>query len=209
MKLNLILVIIVILTGCKSNKINNLQDAQLASQGIMVGSIAWPKEGRIYSRLLFKFRSTTTNKEYDLEARPTFNIFYGRTDVEFSSPDHEGATFALSIPEGEYEFYNFSMISGEEAFWSSKQDYSIPFSISSNEVTYLGEIRAHVDSRKDFLGGTELLGGFWTIKDEHKRDLTILKNQQSNLLNSKIKTEVPLKKRKFTSLVLLPSERNK
>ena len=60
-----------------------------------------------------------------------------------------------ALPEGEYEFYNFSMIMNEREFWYSKQEYSIPFQVSANEITYLGEIMAHPSSEADFLGGTE------------------------------------------------------
>ena len=63
---------ILLLSGCKSTKINNIAAELPASHGVITGSMAWPKEGRMYSRLVFKFRSTQSRQEYSLEVRPSF-----------------------------------------------------------------------------------------------------------------------------------------
>ena len=52
-----------------------------------------------------------------------------------------------------------------------------------------------------------MLGGYWTFRDQHTRDLAIVKKQQVDLFTRPFEIAVPQKKRKFTDLVFLPSEK--
>ncbi|AQP98914.1 hypothetical protein B0W48_03345 [Pseudoalteromonas aliena] len=207
MKTAVLALMIMLLTACKTTNINTVLHHESSTQGIISGSMAWPIDGPVYNPLVFKLRSTDTGQEYSLEVRPSFNIFHGKTEVQFSSNGYGGTTYALALPSGEYEFYNYSMYDLNGTTWSSRNDYSIPFNVSANQTIYLGEIKLHVKSSTDFLGGDVYHGGFWTFADKHKRDLAILSKHQQNLFNENTLVNIPKNKRKFTDLVLLPSEK--
>jgi hypothetical protein len=198
---------LILLCGCKATKMYSLEQYNNSNQGVIIGSIDWPSEGPVYSPLKFKFRSTSTGKKYTIEAVPSFNIYSGKTKVQFSDGGYQGTTFAIALPTGEYEFFNYEMEDIDRTRWSSEEDYSIPFNVKANQTSYLGEIKLHVKTTTDFLGGYIFHGGFWTVNDESVRDINIFKKHQPEHSLDDISIDILSQKRKFTRLVLLQNEK--
>lgn len=134
--------------------------------GIVSGVFTTPERWR-YSRDVF-LRNTETRAEYRISQ--SFAFAAGN----YVSPDRKGVVFALALPPGEYEFFNYQIFSTNAIYenrWFSKEDFSLAFEVEPASVTYIGDIRFVPNVGKNAIGMTVAEGGYFIIADESETDL--------------------------------------
>lgn len=147
--------------------------------GHIVGSVGIFIEGEERSphyqnRLFFRSMDGTTTGEiaYTQRDLTTQETHYG-TSAE------TGSVFALELPQGEYEFYNVKFYhndhdsGGSWSYWS-RQDFSLPFSVVSDGVSYLGSFVAHGAWEPGSYPYPLPAGGYFTVSDQFVRDKMIV-----------------------------------
>ncbi|KDM93496.1 hypothetical protein EA58_01125 [Photobacterium galatheae] len=104
------------------------------------------------------------------------NIFY-KSEREFDDKDSNGVIKVETMKPGRYEIVNWSVSkANEDVSWSARENFSIPFEIKSNKVTYIGEYQAHKTEATNLLGMTVQSFAVFTINDESERDINFAKN---------------------------------
>ncbi|WP_354623855.1 hypothetical protein [Psychromonas sp. MME2] len=110
-----------------------------------------------------------------------------------------GSSFALLLPEGKYEIYNFNLYelepSGASTTYFAESDFSVPFQVSGGEKFYLGEFRLIANTFMFEWFGVEkevLSGGTWYIYDFFERDIDMMKKKFPDVDWQKTKKEIPM-----------------
>ena len=91
---------------------------------------------------------------------------------------------SYTLPAGEYEFFNFSIVLGSPggySAWNAEDDFSIPFSVYAGRATYLGEIRLIPLRAKNIFGITIAGGGTFEIVNNADRDVPIFQQEFSGI----------------------------
>ncbi|MGB0372795.1 MAG: hypothetical protein ACPGN3_15780, partial [Opitutales bacterium] len=160
-------------------------------EGYLVGSFTWlgRHPGKLaqmfgddfrYSAYGYYFRSLDPGNEFRGDVGLQGDIFFATYDSDYKLDDGQGAVYAIAVPAGRYEFYNFSFFQNSGAFqntFSSREDFSYPFEIEAGECIYIGEIAAIHEFGKNLLGMTIPAGGYHAFFDERARDIPLIRKK--------------------------------
>ncbi|GAA4503295.1 hypothetical protein [Pseudaeromonas paramecii] len=153
-----------------------LAATDLANQGLVVGSITRPPLKPAFNSYALLFRNIDSKQEY--RVRISADMMSGRYEDDILDQGVAGSKFALLLPPGRYELYNFSLFmmdpAGGDTTYFAKQDFSVPFAVQAGEIQYIGEFRNKpVTYIRSFMGmeAEILAGGSWDIYDNSGRDL--------------------------------------
>jgi len=176
----------VILSGCNSYfnaataggiVIGNLGE----NEGIVFASIV-EQDARIsYNIIRFRFRNLETGRTGALSIAPGLPGASTRT----IDTDGRGNIEAVTLPAGQYEFYNFLLVGGRSR-WKSEEDFSIRFNVYAGRVNYLGEIRLIPAVGRTRLGLPKAEGGHFVISQQRDRDVQLMRRSYPNLDRSDI-----------------------
>lgn len=163
------------LSGCSMTGSYELSESRPRASfpseyAIVAGVFTTPERWR-YSRDVF-LRNTTTRAEYRISQ--SFAFVAGN----YQSRDYKGVLFALALPPGEYEFFNYQIYSTNAAYetrWYSEEEFSLKFEVGPASVTYIGDIRFVPNAGKNVIGMTVAEGGYFIIADESEADLPQLR----------------------------------
>ena len=126
---------------------------------------------------------------------------YGKKDWEVDLDSniipkgkYEGKVFALKLPQGQYEFYDFIIEKGyQDARWRGGKEFSIPFVVSGGKAEYIGNY--HIWSQDTDGWG---ISYEWFQSDERIRDIPIFKEKYPSIqhisystFNSNIESDLP------------------
>jgi hypothetical protein len=93
-----------------------------------------------------------------------------------------GRLFEVSLPAGDYELFEVSFYYSVGAYggtsWRSEPPFSLPFTITSAGVHYVGEFRAPMIG-KSGIGFSVPAGGYFVILDEEARDTVLLAKRRA------------------------------
>ncbi|MBV9571643.1 MAG: hypothetical protein JO056_10430 [Alphaproteobacteria bacterium] len=167
---------------------DDLHEYQGADAGVLALSLGAYKEAN-YSvyKLIFRTREKTKT------GRLTYNP---RARPDYSNDYIAGAVRTYSLTPGDYEIYDLEIFytNGfvQETF-SSKEPFSIPFTIKPKQTIYLGEFRAMPMSRPSLLllGLPVPAGAKFQLSDQSERDIPIARTQNSRVTNVEIKIPEP------------------
>ncbi|MDF1821548.1 MAG: hypothetical protein P1U64_08245 [Alcanivoracaceae bacterium] len=182
------------------------EDVPNAETGYIAGSFSREYNAVHYYSNNFLFRNIASEETYRLESNPPAggDLFSGYRD-DFSSYDYKGAAFLIPLPVGEYEFYNFFLNGGANHF-SAREDYSIPFEVLPNAITYLGEVKLVPQRARNTFGIFIPWGGIWVLSDKQERDMQLLLEKFPELDAGAFVKRIPDEERIEAPLVFLPSE---
>ena len=207
-----LLLAIFFVTGCATNSLTPKPVSKTdinENSGILIGSFSRdPRKPPYYSQT-FRFKNVSTGEMYDIKSQATFNMFSGKTQDDFKTPNSNGGIFIFSLPSGEYTFYNFRLYQSNGSSyqnWSSNKPYSIPFKINANAVNYIGEVKLIPKMEKGFFGMQVHAGGVWEIRDQIERDTKFISLKHPFISMDSAINIVPMKKEIVTPFVILPSE---
>lgn len=98
-------------------------------------------------------------------------------DTHYSTDSERGSVFSLELPEGNYEFYDVRFYhtgSFARTTIRSRQEFSAPFTVEANRVSYLGSFVAHGAWRMDDPTIGSPIGGYFTVADQFDRDKPLI-----------------------------------
>ncbi len=163
--------LLVLVSGCVTSKTQITGDQPVssfpASNGIIVGSFT--SNEKVYSRG-FYFRKIGTDQREFVQ----YNQIWSKNEF------NNGLVYAFSLPPGEYEFFDFRLFYStgySESSWSAQEEFSIPFTVTTGEVSYLGEIHTIQLVGENLFGIDIPAGGVFAISDQIERDLPKLKTK--------------------------------
>ncbi len=96
---------------------------------------------------------------------------------DFETSDREGSIFLLQLPVGDYEIYDYQFYWNggmAERSYMSADGLAIPFKVTENEITYLGEFLAWGRRAKNAFGMTIVAGGSFTWEGRPERDYELI-----------------------------------
>lgn len=164
-----------------------LQDLN-AKQGLLVGALSRPSQKIAFNSYTLLFRNIDNGETYKVVAR--CDPMSGRYEDDFVNAPAaggqlvNGSQFAILVPAGRYEMYNYYLHkmepNGDSVTYSAKEEFSIPFEVNGSEIKYIGEFRNVPDTFMHTWLGIEtevLAGGSWDIYDGSNRDAERLKGR--------------------------------
>jgi hypothetical protein len=111
------------------------------------------------------------------------SILEGR-ELDSESEAGTGIVDVRRMPPGDYEIFNFSLFynaGNVQKFFSSKQEFSIPFSIRPGSTTYIGEYLVAGLFGRNIFGMPIAGGGYFIISNKSERDIAVAKRKQPAL----------------------------
>ena len=174
------LLILVFLAGCvtTSRLPETLVSNDLDNKGLLIGSIS-RGEG-LFSYSFYNFYLRGLNNDVEEVARLSQDSLAWHAKDAFKDDFERGGLFAISLPEGQYEFYNYELYYNNGMFdrtWRAGKDFSMPFSIKDNQITYIGEIKATAVMTEKVLGASWPKGAILSTSDQRSRDISLLKQR--------------------------------
>ena len=141
MKFKAILVLFGLLTiyGCAGSKNFIPKGYKGVDAGYVILSLGASTETKYQSYALL-IRKKDKSAETTIMYMPD-NMF-SPTKKDFIENDSHGFVSVRNLPQGEYEIYNFDVFENLgliQTHYKAKNDFSIPFSVSTGKITYLGE----------------------------------------------------------------------
>jgi hypothetical protein len=100
-----------------------------------------------------------------------------------------GIVEVRKLPPGDYEIYNFliDQLEGLTAEnWRSREDFSLPFHITSGTTTYIGNFALAGLTGKNLFGRAVPAGGEWIVTNQSARDLAIARAKDPALPPARI-----------------------
>jgi hypothetical protein len=109
------------------------------------------------------------------------------TKHDYDGTDENGAVKILTLSPGEWEFY--AIVAEENLqFFNSKKDFSIPFTVISGKTIYLGNYRALMTMRTNWLGSAPG-GPIFVVTNKSDRDIQIAKQKDKTI--DQVNIELP------------------
>lgn len=178
----LVCVLALFLTGCASQLRTDYagQDAGMVAVGIGTH----PRS--LYDRftLLFREAGGTAEKKGEEGWLSYYRGGFTRPKHDYENKEEVGVVVMASLPPGKYEVHNFSAYfnagTGTSTF-SSREPFSIPFTVVPGQVTYLGNYEAVDVKGRNFIGMPVMAGVYFVVQDKQERDIEALRKRMPNL----------------------------
>jgi hypothetical protein len=151
-----------------------LADVPLEKSGVVFGSIGVGARSP-YTNQGLRYRAKGSAESGSIQFVQSGII---DTPIDFADGQTKGSVFAIRLPPGEYELYNVLFFVNRAQFgsttFSSKADFSIPFTVTEGSATYLGEFMTHSVYGKNFFGMSMPGGGYFVVANKLDRDFSFL-----------------------------------
>jgi hypothetical protein len=171
------LLLLVLLAACAVQSQGGMVDRKLAEadpakMGMIVGSFGkyvadknFPSQSLLLRQLSSKSEDVTVTFAGNMDDFPP----------DFSDGKTHATIFAIKLPEGWYEIYNFRLLQpgvyGSSTTWSARGNFSFLFQIEVGKATYVGEYLSRVVTGRNFLGISTTGGAYFEVDDKRERDL--------------------------------------
>lgn len=169
-----------ILSGCASTSVRVAEELRIAASQGKSGMVFCSLGGDFLNQSLY-FRAVGSAAQGWLSHNKDF--FHISHDIK-EGKDRAGIVFAR-LPPGDYELVDVSFFTRRGVHgatdYRSKRKFSIPFTVTENEVIYLGAFMSHMTKGRNFLGLPVDTGGYYVIADHFERDLTLLKIKEASV----------------------------
>jgi hypothetical protein len=142
--------------------------------GHLVMAISHAKSGVNLTGVTIHFRKTDRSYSGFINYE-TLRILGFNLAADFEESDHIGAVIHRRLPPGDYEFFFFT---GGPPTFSYLVRFSLPFTIKTGEITYLGDFHLfEIPSEGE--GALRGAAGYYVIiEDRNGRDLEIAGNKR-------------------------------
>jgi len=178
MKKILIVIISLGLFGCASqpSRIGSDTLAGLQShQGVLLLSYARSDPKERFTTESIYFRQIGMRKIYEIgiNTLPLVPLKF-----DFSEDGSHGSLAVFRLPAGKYEIFDYAMtqdVFGGSIIHTPSARFSIPFEISTNSVSYLGELRIERIKSARFLGLSNADKVRFDLRNEESRDVELFR----------------------------------
>ena len=173
--------LVVALQGCASFGETSMTSKELAVApgepfGEVVGAITHPvgRDEPVYMRYQIDFRRVESQVGGFFVLTNT--MFNSKDSYDVAGEGFRGKTFRQALPPGDYEIVNIRLSSDTgqvSMLFSSKEPFSMRFSVRPGEVVYLGRFQAHGVWGRNILKMKVADGGFFEIQDRLDEDVQL------------------------------------
>jgi hypothetical protein len=205
MKKYFLLTLVLLVTACASVPATvpkSLQVEAAGKSGLVFGSIA-NGEGIHYSVFGLRYRAVGSKEEGEFRYMHDW-MHIANTKSDFERDDAEGSVFSAHLPPGNYELFNVRFFENRGSMgtttFTSKVDFSVPFSVEEGKATYLGEYVGQRLTGRSIIYLPVSAGGYYVVSDQMERDIAILERRGEtvprdgvqNVVSKVIEANVPL-----------------
>jgi hypothetical protein len=172
---------LLILSGCAAGL--HVANYQGPDAGVLVASLG-AKTSTVYDSYSLFYRKKNRSPDGD------GTIWWGQANMlegrklDIDNGSETGIVDVRSLPPGEYEIFNFRVFYNGgtvQKSFSSKQDFSIPFSIQPGRATYIGEFIAVGVQGQNIFGFSIPDGAYFTVSERGERDIAIARQKHPSL----------------------------
>lgn len=153
--------------------------------GYIVAGLGAAKSARYHIYSIFIEDGTEVVDPYMSAHALTYNIRYG-PKADYEDEYEEGAVYILPVKPGKYHIENVFFSMGN-ATWTPKKLISIPFTVESGRVTYLGNFKGKRTTEPSLFAFTPE----FALSDRRITDLAIAKKKKPDLDMSKVNFAIP------------------
>lgn|GEM_PF-4055827 len=90
---------------------------------------------------------------------------------------------------GEYEVFNFVLMTRSGILYTAKEDFSKTFIVKEGEIIYIGEYWFASTKKKDILGMTSLRF-YITLSDQSGRDIPLAIKKEPTIREDRLKVQI-------------------
>jgi len=162
--------------------------AQGGGKGWIVLSVSQERQMTTAFVVLRAFDDPENKKEVGF----TLSLF--TSDQHQWSDNSAGVVRAIELPAGAWRVASFRLESSiTNRRWSPRQEFSIPFTVSPGEVTYLGEFLATGTYGKPLLGLRAVEKPYFLVSDQRARDVPIAARETPEIGGMPVRSVAPLR----------------
>lgn len=164
---------------------DSLQASDLQTQGLITGSVTRTLDTPAFHSYRLMFRNIDTGSTFQIFLKADF--MDGTYQDDIIEPTSRGSRFALLLPPGRYELYNYELSVTEPnatRLVRPNSEFSIPFLVERGKIHYIGDFNCRSSTSIQETWGfklTYLSGGSWTVQDHRDRDLTAMATRYPGL----------------------------
>ncbi len=126
-------------------------------------------------------------------------IYFQHNSVSAQKRDYDnakenGVVQSFNMAPGSYEIFNLDIFQNSgtvQKTFKSKVDFSIPFTIQSNQTTYLGNYQAQQLTGENFFGMKIQAGAVFMVSDRLTQDINLVRKRIPNLVIESPKNQTP------------------
>jgi hypothetical protein len=176
---------LVVLSACVVKQPGAMVDRELAEAdpaqtGVVVGSfgvkIGVGQTVSGHQQLLLR-RLKSTGEDITVSFQANLDDF----PPDFRDKDSQATIFALRLPEGWYEIYNFRLlrpgIYGSSTTFAARSDFNFLFQVTAGKATYVGEYLSVPVQLRNIFGPVPIPGPTFEVDDKRARDLAFAKTK--------------------------------
>jgi hypothetical protein len=171
-----------------------LAEADPAKMGVAVGSfgvkIGVGQTVSGYQQLLLR-RLQSTGEDITVSFQANLDDF----PPDFRDKDSQATIFALKLPEGWYEIYNFRLlrpgIYGSSTTFGARSDFNFLFEVTAGKATYVGEYLSVPVYLRNIYGPVPIPGPSYEVDDKRVRDLAFAKTKWPDFDFGEVRDFIP------------------
>lgn len=172
------------LVGCASTT-QMPSDYEGADAGKVILGLGAMNGGAAYSSYDLRFRRID-GAQTESVGRFTFlpNNVFSSKKPDYQNSQETGVVLVKSLPAGKYEIFNFNIFLNmgmTQTNFSSKEPFSIPFTVKAGQVTYLGNYQANKLTAKNTFGMEIPSGAAFAISQRLMTELGIARASDSKI----------------------------
>lgn len=136
------------------------------------------------------------------EKEPNRFVYFQHNEFSAQKRDYEnqienGVVQSFQLAPGDYEIYNFDVFMNGgtvQNHYSSRSEFSIPFTVRSNETTYLGNYQANLIQGKNFFRMTIPAGAIFVVSNREKVDIELVQKRMPSVVLGPVTNATPATK---------------
>jgi hypothetical protein len=193
------LLCLVVLSACVVKQPGGMVDRKLAeadpaTMGAVVGSfgvkIGVGETVSGYQQLLIR-RLQSTSEDVTVSFQANLDDF----PPDFRDKTSQATIFALKLPAGWYEIYNFRMVRpgiyGSSTTFSARSDLSFLFQVEAGKATYVGEYLSVPVEARNIFRAVPIPGPSFEVDDKRTRDLAFARTKWPDFEFDKVNDFIP------------------
>lgn len=173
-----------IITGCTTLRI----DYKGPDKGMVILTLTANKEDSAIKDYTLRIRRKDKSATGGVIYLP--HGIFAQTPCDFERVAYHGFVKVLKLEPGEYEVFNFVLMSRSGLLYTANKDFSAPFVVKAGETIYIGEYWFASIKEKDFLGMTSLRF-YVTLSDRSERDIPLAIKKEPTIRADEVKVRIP------------------
>ena len=178
----LVVILTLLLSGCAAELPNAYMGKDAGHVLIGIGGVS---AMRISSYTLFFRRIEDRHLPTAEQARGRFEFAAGFTHIrDYKTSSEAGVVQIYMLPPGQYEVFSYRLYVGSllgETYYTPKEPFSIPFTVTAGNTTYLGNYQANSIDGSNIFGEQVMKTPYFLISARPAAEYEIAKRVNPSL----------------------------